>query len=310
MEGAHLNHLRAEIFRRNRESSESWQRYAPHRKRVTQILVEAGKNAASVATGATLAPGAFGSATVAAPTLCVLGAGNLNDLDLAQLTAFFASVHLVDLDGEALRDGLARQASQQTLDPAALARIASRGDVDTSGVLERIDGWRPETPPDADSLEMALDAAATAPPPLGERFTVVSSVCLLSQLVFTALSALGGGHSRFADFVAALRRRHLQMLLDMTLPGGAAVLIHDFVSSDSLPQMTEISAEQFPAAMQKVAQTANVFFGLSPYRIEYLLRTDPALAGRTASRHWSPAWRWDFGPRSYAVTAVTMTLPK
>src|SRR5690606_18472646 len=41
--------------------------------------------------------------------ICILGAGNCNDLDLSALAGAFCEVHLVDLDGEAMHAGLTRQ---------------------------------------------------------------------------------------------------------------------------------------------------------------------------------------------------------
>ena len=72
----------------NRQSREAWDRYAPHRARVTALVMEA------------LAPG---------DRLCVLGAGNVNDLDLAAVLAVAAEVDLVDVDGAAMAAGVMRQ---------------------------------------------------------------------------------------------------------------------------------------------------------------------------------------------------------
>lgn len=298
-----MNRLQGEIVRRNRDARDSWQRYTAHRQRVTQLLIAAlaeddpEHHLPSVA-----------SSTGA--RLCLLGAGNANDLDLAALAEVFSEVHLVDVDGDALQAGVERQQRDAGLLAAARQRVVQHSGVDISGVLAELGEWEPSRAPGPAAVEAVLARVAAASAPLaGQQFAVVGSICLLSQLVFTALQALGGEHPRFAELVAALRLRHLQMLLNMTRPGGAAVLIHDFVSSDSLPAMATIAPAQFSAAMQAVMQTSNVFFGLSPLRIEYLLQHDPGLKGRASSRCWTPAWRWDFGPRSYAVTALTLRLP-
>lgn len=72
----------------NRQNRDAWGRYAPHRARVTGLVVEA------------LAPG---------DRLCVLGAGNVNDLDLAEVLAVAAAVDLFDIDGAAMAAGVRRQ---------------------------------------------------------------------------------------------------------------------------------------------------------------------------------------------------------
>ena len=72
----------------NSQSRDAWNRYAPHRARVTGLVMEA------------LAPG---------DRLCVLGAGNVNDVDLAAVLTLAARVDLVDIDGAAMAAGVRRQ---------------------------------------------------------------------------------------------------------------------------------------------------------------------------------------------------------
>lgn len=72
----------------NRQSRDAWDRYAPHRARVTALVL------------AHLAPG---------DRLGVLGAGNVNDLDLAEVLTVAAHVDLVDIDSPAMAAGVLRQ---------------------------------------------------------------------------------------------------------------------------------------------------------------------------------------------------------
>src|SRR5690349_17998645 len=74
----------------NRETSPSWQAFAAHRQQLTRLL-------AGRATGL---------------RLCVLGAGNANDLDIEQLRSRFSEITLVDLDAEALARATARQSAE------------------------------------------------------------------------------------------------------------------------------------------------------------------------------------------------------
>src|ERR1700733_9307107 len=64
----------------NRATEKSADRFAPHRRRGTALALRAEGGPAAV-----------------------LGAGNGNDVDLPALASRFEQVHLVDLDGEALR---------------------------------------------------------------------------------------------------------------------------------------------------------------------------------------------------------------
>ena len=76
-------------IRSNRQTRDAWKRCAAHRRKIHALI-----SAAGCAEGS---------------RLCVLGAGNCNDLDLRSLEREFAEIHLVDLDREAIAAGIARQ---------------------------------------------------------------------------------------------------------------------------------------------------------------------------------------------------------
>src|SRR5580658_1317710 len=76
--------------RNNRRTSDFWELYAPHRQRLSEIITEYGSGA----------------------RLCILGAGNANDLDLERFVATFAEVHLTDLDSSALTRAFERQSPE------------------------------------------------------------------------------------------------------------------------------------------------------------------------------------------------------
>src|SRR6185295_19591792 len=73
----------------NASSAAAWESYTSQRQRMTELFTGAGHSPAG--------------------RLCVLGAGNCNDLDLPALLGAYREVHLVDLDEEALNRGVARQ---------------------------------------------------------------------------------------------------------------------------------------------------------------------------------------------------------
>jgi len=84
-----VNRLTEVPARRNAITRDNWTAYANHRRTVTGHL----------AVGR--APGC--------DRLCVLGAGNANDLELPILAVMCREVHLVDLDADALALGIARR---------------------------------------------------------------------------------------------------------------------------------------------------------------------------------------------------------
>ena len=66
----------------NVSTRENWSQYEDHRARVTELIC---RERISILDGKPR-------------SLCVLGAGNLNDLELVRIQSKFDSIHLVDLD--------------------------------------------------------------------------------------------------------------------------------------------------------------------------------------------------------------------
>jgi hypothetical protein len=205
------NAIELEQIRRNALSADCWQLYAGHRRAVTELL-----------TGVPLVS--------SAPSLCVLGAGNCNDLDLRQLATSFANMHLVDLDGESLDRGVARQ----QLDSAVGIHV--HGGVDLTGLIGLMDRWKSlGSAPEQQVRQFLQQPASSVPASLAGltgTMDVVASACVLSQLVDSVASVLGQTHPCFLDMVFLLRREHLRLMLDLLRDSGQGVLITDFVSSD------------------------------------------------------------------------------
>jgi hypothetical protein len=170
-----------------RRDTRLWELYEPHRARVSRLLTDP-----SIPLGG---------------SLCVLGAGLCNDLDLSLLVSRFARLDLVDWDGSAMVDGL----QQQRL--ALATNIFLHGGVDVSGVggiLVPGAGAVCRVAPDMERLPAACN--------------VVVSMCMLTQLFDAATSAIGHTHPRLGDVIRAVRAEHLRLLLDLTCPLGIAIL--------------------------------------------------------------------------------------
>lgn len=275
-----MNRIADEQKRQNEQSRDRWDRYAPHRGRVTPLLTDA-----------------------APPDgrLCVLGAGNSNDLDLQTLLQAYAQVHLVDLDAAALQSGLDSQ-NCGTSD-----RIRLYGNVDLTFIADRLAMGTPQRPlGDAQLDDCARTMAAHPRLDIPSPFDTVASVCLLTQLIQCVGLSLGEHHPRFVETIMRLRAQHLGLLLELVRPGGTAVLVLDFVSSKTCPELPQVpEASLSDKAVQLISQR-NFFTGVNPFVIRHLFESDPALAPAVDSVHMTAPWLWDFGPRVYLVCAMVV----
>lgn len=260
----------------NRGSRDSWEFYRSHREKIT----------------AHLAMGLLSERS----QLCVLGAGNGNDLDLGALLDYYEEIHLVDLDAEALAQGTARQ------DCGKQARVHRYGGVDVTGVLETLGGWSPQTVIQAADLSACTEEPIRRVCPiLPGPFTVVASTCLLSQLIKAVIQAVGERHPRFLELLQAVRAGHLRLLTQLVAPGGFGVLISDMVSSDTFPGLATLPESALESTLVQLIRQGNFFHGLNPSAVAAALRTDTVLASQIADMESLRPWRWNFGPRVYAV---------
>lgn len=263
----------------NASSRDQWAGFEGHRRRVSALL------------GAGLAP--------ASTRLCVLGAGNGNDLDLSALLRAHREVHLVDLDPAALADGVARQG---VADRPSLRRF---GGLDLTGLLGAIAGWSPQATIGPADLAALVDWPSTRvglalPGPYG----LVASTCLLSQLIGNASVSAGEGHPRFADLVRSIRLGHLRLLTRLVAPGGSAVLVTDVISSDALPVLATVTEPELPGLLDRLTRAGGLIHGVNPADILAVLRRDPVLAARVVDLEPVPPWLWRLHARSYLVWAV------
>jgi hypothetical protein len=133
----------------------------------------------------------------------------------------------------------------------------------------------------------------------------VASLCLLSQLADAVVKTVGADHPRLLDVVQAVRRRHLRLMLDHLRPGGLLVLVTDFVSSDTCPELLTVNPGEFPAAADRWIRARNFFTGLNPHVLHQALAVEPPLAERVAQAQLVRPWRWQFSERrAFAVCAV------
>ncbi len=255
----------------NAKSRDLWDDYASHREAVTGVL---------------LARAPFPRAR-----LCVLGAGNANDLDLGRLHGPYGEIDLVDSDAGALDRALARQPVQD---------VRAIGGIDVTGIEGLLDRGAPL----ADCLAALADYW---PDWAAQHYDVVVSAGLLSQLVLAAIEAWGEDHPDLPALLAALRSQHVRLLLDLAGERGQAVLISDLVSSDTVPDLADTPADRLKDRMVALIEAGNFFTGLNPYALLKGCDEDIELSARIGEAHLLRPWLWQLGARrSYLVYGIVL----
>ncbi|RYZ05341.1 MAG: hypothetical protein EOO73_20165 [Myxococcales bacterium] len=236
----------------------------------------------------------------ASDRLCVLGAGNAYDLELEDLLARFAEVHLVDVDAQALSRARAR------VSEAAGARLFTHAPVDLSGMFEHLERWaRLQITPDELMKAPAAGAkriAAALPGP----FDVVASTCLLTQLQLSLLRVVGDRHQLFVALREFLTLTHLRTLAALTKPGGEALLVTDLCEAAAFPPGSG-SEPDLPALMKQLVAAGHVIHSSHPESIRLTLSDDPVLSRAFGPSEVSEPWLWHNGPQlRFLVYAFTL----
>ena len=184
-------------------------------------------------------------------------------------------------------------------------RIELRGGVDLTGILPILTKWQLGQAPTAAELSAAIETARRAIPPTVESFDVVASTCVLTQLIDSIYLGLAAHQSQRQELVLAVRNRHLELMVDLAAPGGAGVLITDFVATETAPELAYLNDAQVAAAAVQWINQRNFFTGANPYAIRDYLQGPLEDKIFSEDVHVSPAWRWDIGAKQFAVSAVT-----
>ena len=270
------NPLVARQLRLNRETLDNWRLYRSHREAVADLICQPPQPASA--------------------RLCILGAGNCNDLDLARFSGRFAQVHLVDLDRQAMAKGVQRQS------PLATGRISLHGGIDLTGILKTLATWERYRPGRESIAHCIREARAFAGLPFPGRFQVAASMCLLSQIIDSIVSVTGSGAVP-KELVNTLRQRHLRLLAELLLPGGVGYLVTDF----ALERGGARPARQIlPEPESAAGAPGDAFLGLNPGELRESVSNDAVLRHQVRHARVSPSWLWRQNPRrSLRVCAVS-----
>lgn len=256
-----------------------WELYAAHREHFTRSVMSA-------------APGD------GTGRLCVLGAGKCNDLDLERLASVYRELHLVDLEPSAVASGVAREKG------ATQAKLFPHAPVDLSVVTsKRASKWRRRAPNESELRTSATTSLQGVLARLPGPFDVTVSACVLTQLGFALTQGFGEHHPLLGALRAAVVQTHLQTLVELTAPGGTALLVSDLASSNHYPLSDLPAQAELGAVMNDVVAKRAFYHVAHPQMIEALL-SELAPEQKPA---FLPPWLWT-GPqaRTYLVYGLAI----
>jgi len=267
---------------------EFWNFFSSHRKEVTELITSALPKKIKKGTGSVL----------------ILGAGNCNDLDLKKITKYFSRIELVDVDENAIKQGLARQFGQEV--PPS---ITVKGGIDVTGVMDEIyekaktsqDSNQPITEAERDELIQKITSWSGLP--YKAKFNVVVSLALLSQIVLSIQDGLGTFNEQaFPPLMVAIRNRHLLELENQLLPGGTALLISDIVSDSTFPDLKQlkIKGNKINSILQGLVDSKNFFHGTNPFLVIQELQKNEDIKKVEIEE----LWKWEWPNKMYLVYAI------
>lgn len=125
---------------------------------------------------------------------------------------------------------------------------------------------------------------------------ITISSCLFTQLIEQQPIEISNNQ----DAIVRFRAAHLDMLLRTTKPGGTVYFVTDMVSNLTARQLKFIPEEQLNGFLSNSISQRNFFTGTNPFGTLQQLKSDPRVARATLL----DAWKWELGPRVFAVYGI------
>jgi hypothetical protein len=254
-----------------------------HRKKVTALLAERARTPEA--------------------RLCLLGAGNANDIELDTLLERYAEIHLVDLDP----DALARAAL--TVTGPHSKKLVRHAPVDVSGVLDKLERWSAMQLTPEELMGHPQATATALLRATGGPFDVVASTCILTQIQRAPVAVLGDAHRLFEAVRHTLTVTHVRVLHALTRPGGSALFVTD-VSADRITSLPDDDPNtNFAPLVSALVLEGNVFQVAQPDLIRSVVKDDPVLSKDIRVSPVLDAWFWLNGPdQRFLVYALELEL--
>ena len=263
---------------RNSSTAQHWDLYEGHRRHVMSLL----QNAKMSGKG----------------RLCILGAGNCNDIDLSLLSRWYTELHLVDWDAFSMREGI----KKQQISPES---VMLHSGIELTGVARYIERWKQMVPsnPEIDQVITLLSEPYDIK--IGTSFDVVLSGSLLTQLIELPVALLGPLHPRTVEVALKIRAAHFRLMASLVTPGGTGLLVTELISSDTCEALDYYPKNRLPELYARLIKERNFFPGTNPHALIPALRADPLIAPRIEDVRLTDPWRWRIGPtRSFLSYGV------
>ena len=258
--------------KRNMSTSQHWDLYEGHRSHVMSLLKE-------------IQVGGNGR-------ICILGAGNCNDIDLALLSELFSEVHLVDWDAQALHEGIKKQqVDQQSL-------IVHSG-IELTGVGHYLGRWKKAAPTSQEINEVVSLLSEPHSTGIKKVFDVVLSSSLLTQLIEYPVALLGLHHPRMEEVALHIRAAHFRLMMSLMAPAGTGLLVTELISSDTCKELPDYPEHKLAELQFELIQQEKIFTGTNSHELTPALMADPFIAPQISITRLTAPWRWQLSPTRF-----------
>lgn len=263
----------------NENGRADWTLYAEHRESLTSLLLGACPQGGSIA---------------------LLGAGNCNDVDVEALLAHVGQVHLIDIDREAISSARAR------LPESLRSRVFLHAPIELSGLFDVWSKLQRRVPTFTEMDAWPAVGVKNVQAALPEKFDVVASCCVLTQMSWGLHQSLGPNCGYETQAREALVAAHLRSLCALAA-GGKALLACDMISTEYYPLDDLAPDTDLKALMERLISEQNYYQGANPALVRRLLRRDVVVSQAAKTATWHAPWLWR-GPkqRTYLVYALEL----
>ena len=146
--------------------------------------------------------------------------------------------------------------------------IHTHGGVYLTDLYEIFEQWRKQPPDDSEIVDAMNVAVNHLLPELDGDFHDVISDCILSQIIEQTVLSMGESHPQLLTKITQIRQRHLDLMLNLTAPGGYVVVVTDIVSSLTAPILKLTSPGSLTQVVDALIQAGNFFTGCNPYALK------------------------------------------